>query len=69
MLNKEICKQCYKDNCMIWDDECWSGDFVYCPGKYMTYRRDVGNPHVKGKIPKYCPYQLEHLMKEQENAE
>ena len=71
MLSKEICKRC-RQNCddkngvkWIYADECcWEEGHVHCFGF------DIAKPKIviNDDPPKHCPYVLEHLMKEQENA-
>ena len=64
MLSRRIRKLCWDTNYVGWDggqDEMWDKDGIVWCVERMTLMR-----HVK-KVPKRCPYALEHVM-EMQNA-
>jgi hypothetical protein len=69
MLNKSICKKCYRNLGWKWDrhdDSTWKKiHSVFCntTETYGCYHSTVLSP------PDHCPYVLEHLIVEQSHAE
>ena len=66
MLNKELCKRCWKEydyqqreekGWLDWDEEAekdWKKYLVLCPETYWA--------RVDEKPPSHCPYELEHIV-------
>lgn len=72
MLDKEICKICYKIN--GWDKYQYDDEIRLYKSHENKYGWICVMQHVKeyvdeeGQIPEECPYKLEHLMKEQKHT-
>lgn len=75
MLNKDICKKCWKnyvtnnytegDTIEVWDnaDEVsWTEGFVACVNFPTNYYQTGFQTIPINEIPMYCPYRLEHIM-------
>lgn len=74
-LNKEVCKNCHKKSPYtmfieypfedIWEknstNTCESGT-IFCP----TFKVEIA--YIYKAPPNHCPYKLEHLLRENENA-
>lgn len=75
MLNRQVCQNCYKKskykdwNKFILEESDWKNSensnkiVVGCPPEF---NRKCS--YIVEKPPNYCPYKLEHLLKENENA-
>ena len=73
MLNKEICIRCIKKyvinktgwNWLYYFEKNWKDGDVACPALFASnkYGKTLENP------PDWCPYILEHLMKDEINVE
>lgn len=57
MLSKKICKICWDLGWHKSDDEVWERGFVDCC-------HDVGSRSVYELPPIKCPYQLEHIVQD-----
>jgi len=63
MLNKAICKQCWKKQWNSTKDKTWSCRLDK-PGGFGVYTQYDTN----SEIPDNCPYILEHLMQNHQKS-
>ena len=68
MLNKSICKRCYKDNKHNWCkgyDKLWDKGKVWCMARtgydVDNHLRGIRQEHINN-IPSDCKYKLEHTV-------
>ena len=79
MLNKKICKKCFKENNMKWGkqtvESLWNKHILLCPNKFWPKDRFSLTPvefskailiNTVGEPPKWCPYILEHVVSDQD---
>ena len=69
MLSKDICIKCINSTRKFKNEDVlrWRFGYVYCPIEIARGKSSITDLN-KG-TPEYCPYALEHLMKDQENVE
>ena len=66
-LIKKVCQKCYEKDDIIWDrvaESYWEKGWVQSVKHHASFFANVYKP-----VPKDCPFDLEHLMAEQEDAE
>lgn len=76
MLNKELCKKCYKETFgWKWNrpaEQRWKKKQVMCPilkRTYSTTRLFIIIKTDENDLPKQCKYKLEHLVTGQNHNE
>jgi len=73
MLNKAVCKRCYKkygvnwtgkEGSAFWANEAWEKGFVRCPKRAVegVSRLVTVSKHFIDATPNHCPFILEHTV-------